>query len=110
MQIKPAIALEKLKDSKNEFLELFNHGSLAVEVYKPNLVDKQSPHDRDEIYVVISGSGEFINGKDTQTFGSGDVLFVPAGTEHRFNNFTNDFSTWVFFYGPKGGEAAKKKQ
>jgi hypothetical protein len=23
---------------------------------------------------------------------------------HRFEDFTEDFSTWVFFYGPVGGE------
>ena len=108
MQIKPAEALEKLKDSNNEFLELFGHGSLSVEVYKPNLVDNQTPHERDEIYVIISGSGEFIHAENTQSFDVGDVLFVPAGIEHRFINFTNDFSTWVFFYGPNGGEAENK--
>jgi mannose-6-phosphate isomerase-like protein (cupin superfamily) len=35
-----------------------------------------------------------------------DVLFVPAGVEHRFENFTDDFTTWVIFYGQKGGEKA----
>lgn len=105
MHIKPTLALEKLKESKTEFLEVFGHGSLEVEVYKPHLTDKQTPHERDEIYVIISGSGDFINGKDRHSFGVGDVLFVPAGREHRFINFTNDFSTWVFFYGPKGGES-----
>lgn len=105
MQINPTIALEKLKDSGSEFLELFHHGSLVVELYKPHLTDKQTPHERDELYVVISGSGEFINGENRHAFDVGDVLFVPAGREHRFINFTNDFSTWVFFYGPKGGES-----
>jgi hypothetical protein len=23
---------------------------------------------------------------------------------HRFENFTDDFGTWVIFYGPEGGE------
>jgi len=35
---------------------------------------------------------------------AGDVLFVAAGVEHRFSKFTDDFATWVFFYGPQGGE------
>lgn len=35
---------------------------------------------------------------------AGDVLFVAAGVEHRFSNFSEDFVTWVFFYGPQGGE------
>ena len=35
---------------------------------------------------------------------AGDVLFVPAGMEHRFENFSDDFATWVVFYGKEGGE------
>lgn len=108
MHFQPSDALECLKDSSKEFIELFNHGSLSVEVYKPELTDLQIPHNRDEIYVVISGSGKFINGNNTVEFKAGDFLFVPAGIEHRFINFTNDFSTWVFFYGPDGGEVIEK--
>ena len=57
-----------------------------------------------EIYVIISGEGTFLNNDKQVNFKAGDFLFVPAGIEHRFTNFTADFSTWVFFYGPKGGE------
>ena len=35
---------------------------------------------------------------------AGDCLFVAAGVEHRFETFSNDFSTWDVFWGPKGGE------
>jgi uncharacterized RmlC-like cupin family protein len=35
---------------------------------------------------------------------SGDVLFVRAGVKHKFENFSDDFATWVIFYGPEGGE------
>ena len=108
MHIQSSDALVSLQNSPKEFIELFHHGSLTVEVYKPKLTDQQSPHDRDEIYVVISGSGKFVNGKQTVDFKAGDFLFVAAGIEHRFINFTSDFSTWVFFYGPKGGEATEK--
>jgi mannose-6-phosphate isomerase-like protein (cupin superfamily) len=37
-------------------------------------------------------------------FRTGDLLFVPAGVIHRFEEFTDDFCTWVMFYGPEGGE------
>ena len=83
---------------------MFRYGSLSVEVYQPDKIDKQEPHERDEIYVIISGSGTFINDGVSCEFISGDFLFVKAGVKHRFINFTEDFSTWVFFYGPKGGE------
>ncbi|MFT4663412.1 MAG: mannose-6-phosphate isomerase-like protein (cupin superfamily) [Polaribacter sp.] len=64
----------------------------------------QEPHKQDEVYVVISGTGTFINGETTSPFGPRDFLFVPAGVEHRFVDFTDDFSTWVIFYGKNGGE------
>lgn len=100
----PQKALKVLKASENEFIKVFEHGSLEVEMYKPNKIDKQQPHTRDEIYVVVSGSGYFVNGDERHPFVPGQVLFVPAGTIHRFEDFTDDFATWVFFYGPEGGE------
>lgn len=87
------------------FAELFSHGSLVVEYYKPDKVDLQTPHTRDEVYVVVSGRGWFVNGDDKHEFETGEVLFVPAGVDHRFVDFSDDFATWVLFYGPEGGEA-----
>lgn len=97
-------ALQKLKGTDEAFKELFSHGSMTVEIYKPDKIDLQQPHTRDELYVVTTGSGYFVNGKSREKFEAGEVLFVPAGVEHRFEDFTDDFSTWVFFYGPEGGE------
>ena len=82
------------------------HGSLLVEYYAPRGRDVQTPHTRDEVYVVIQGSGSFVNGGVRHPFGTGDVLFVPAGVVHRFEEFTDDFAVWVMFYGPEGGEPA----
>jgi mannose-6-phosphate isomerase-like protein (cupin superfamily) len=100
-------ALEGLKDEKQLFKKLFSHGSLDVEIYKPNKVDLQKPHDRDEIYVVASGSGYFVNGDLREQVEQGEGWVVPAGVAHRFEDFSENFSTWVFFYGPVGGEAEK---
>jgi len=96
--------LHKLNLSGKEFINLFNHGTLEVELYQPNLIDKQEPHEKDEIYIIASGSGKFFNeGKNVDVM-KGDFVFVQAGNEHRFFDFSDDFSTWVIFYGPKGGE------
>jgi mannose-6-phosphate isomerase-like protein (cupin superfamily) len=104
----PAQALAALAGNTDgtPFKELFKHGSLAVEVYRPIGVDHQSVHDRDEAYVVIAGRGTFLCGDLRLPFGPGDFLFVAAGMAHRFENFSDDFSTWVLFYGPHGGEEA----
>jgi len=80
------------------------HGSMEVRWYAPVGVDAQTPHDRDELYVVHRGTGWFVNGAARHRFGPGDVLFVPAGVEHRFEEFSEGFATWVVFYGPIGGE------
>ena len=78
-----------------------------MKLYAPRGSDPQSPHTRDEIYVVIRGTGDFICPGECRKFGPHDFLFVPAGMEHRFENFSDDLALWVFFYGPEGGEAEK---
>src|SRR5947209_18171846 len=65
------------------FAKAMEHGSLVVEIYAPRGVDPQQPHTRDELYVVVSGVGEFVNGDERHGFAPGDVLFVPAGIVHR---------------------------
>jgi len=104
MKINPKEALQKLTEIESPFLTVFEHGTLSLEVYKPEQVDLQQPHSRDEVYVIISGNGEFVNDGMRSQVNVGDFLFVPAGIKHRFENFTEDFSTWVIFYGPEGGE------
>jgi mannose-6-phosphate isomerase-like protein (cupin superfamily) len=86
------------------FVDVFRRGTLSVEMYAPRGIDAQSPHTRDEIYVVLQGQGWFINGEARHPFTPGDVLFVPAGVEHRFVDFSDDLAVWVIFYGPEGGE------
>lgn len=105
MQFSAEQALECLSDHKGKtFCELFRHGSMSLEIYAPQGHDPQQPHAQDEIYVVISGQGLFQNGAVVAPFRAGDFLFVPAGVEHRFLEFSEDFKTWVIFYGPVGGE------
>jgi mannose-6-phosphate isomerase-like protein (cupin superfamily) len=106
-RVSVAEALARLPGANGErFAEVLKHGSLAVEIYAPRGRDPQGPHTRDELYVVFEGSGEFVSGAERHAFAAGDVLFVPAGVAHRFENFTDDLVVWVVFYGPEGGEAA----
>jgi mannose-6-phosphate isomerase-like protein (cupin superfamily) len=99
-----ALARLPTPDGKR-FATVLEHGSLVVEIYAPRGIDPQQPHTRDEAYIVMQGSGEFINGESRQRIAPGDFLFVPAGVVHRFLNFTDDLVVWVIFYGPEGGEA-----
>ena len=83
---------------------VLEHGTLEVRHYAPRGSDPQTPHTRDEVYVVINGTGWFVNGESRRRFQPHDMLFVPAGAVHHFEDFSDDFATWVVFYGPEGGE------
>lgn len=85
---------------------LLRNGSMELGYYRPLDEDKQSHHLQDEIYIVQSGSGTFVRGEERIEFAAGDALFVKAGVEHRFVDFSRDFAAWVVFYGPDGGESA----
>ena len=84
---------------------VYAHGNMLLKLFAPRGHDPQPPHTRDELYFVASGTGWFVNGEDRHSFSTGDVLFVPAGVVHRFEDFSEDLSVWVVFYGPEGGEA-----
>jgi mannose-6-phosphate isomerase-like protein (cupin superfamily) len=74
-----------------------------VELYAPRGVDEQRPHERDELYIVVTGRGRFRSAGTEVAFAPGDLLFVPAGMEHRFEAFGDDLVVWVVFFGPHGG-------
>lgn len=83
---------------------MLTHARLLVKVYTPRGNDPQQPHTRDEVYVVAKGNGEFVYADERKAFQATDLLFVPAGVSHRFENFSDDLTVWVIFYGPEGGE------
>lgn len=93
-----------LDDAAAPFFRGFAHGSASVELFEPEGTDTQQPHAQDELYIVRAGTSGFVkDGKRVEVAG-GDVLFVEAGLDHRFVDFSDDFSTWVIFWGPDGGE------
>jgi mannose-6-phosphate isomerase-like protein (cupin superfamily) len=92
------------KAPAEQYTILYRHGTLEAGLYAPRGVDEQTPHTRDEVYVVVKGSGHFICGDARRAFAPGELLFVPAGMTHRFESFTSDLTVWVIFYGPQGGE------
>ena len=93
-----------LQGQDKPYILAWERGELEVELYEPRGTDTQSPHTRDEIYVVVTGSGDFTCEGETRPFKPGAVLFAPAGADHRFLDFTDDLSVWVIFYGPEGGD------
>ncbi len=49
--------------------------------------DRQQPHDDDEVYVVLEGTGVLtVEGKEVAVK-EGDAVFVEAGADHRFTAY-----------------------
>jgi mannose-6-phosphate isomerase-like protein (cupin superfamily) len=86
------------------FLYALRHGTMKLGLYAPRGRDDQTPHAQDELYWVVSGSGFFQKNGERRPFAAHDVIFVEAGAEHRFVDFTSDFAAWVVFWGAEGGE------
>ena len=49
--------------------------------------DRQQPHEFDEVYVVLEGSGVLEVEGETSPLREGESLFVPAGADHRFTAY-----------------------
>ncbi len=67
------------------------HESPGVEIGVYVLVapepDRQQPHEDDEVYVVLEGSGTLdVEGTSVQ-MKEGDAVFVEAGADHRFSAY-----------------------
>jgi len=92
------------------FVTALAHGSMRVELFVPAASrlgkDVQQPHAQDELYLVQHGRACLRIANEEHALRAGDVRFVPAGVDHRFESFSQDFATWVVFYGPHGGEHA----
>jgi mannose-6-phosphate isomerase-like protein (cupin superfamily) len=89
------------------FATLVERGTLTAKLSlghfapRPN---QQTPHRQDELYVIVRGRGVLWHDGRRDPFEAGDLLFVAAGTEHHFEEFSDDLAVWVLFYGAEGGE------
>jgi len=93
--------------SGEHFVSVLRRGTLDAKLSlgqfapRPN---RQTPHAQDEIYVIVRGRGVLFHDGKRDAFEQGDLLFVAAGTEHHFEEFSDDLAVWVVFYGVQGGE------
>ena len=85
-------------------VSVLERGTLQTKLSRPVEPNVQTPHAQDEIYVIAHGSGWLAHDGRRDRFAAGDLLFVAAGVEHRFEDFSDDLAVWVMFYGPEGGE------
>jgi mannose-6-phosphate isomerase-like protein (cupin superfamily) len=84
--------------------QVLRRGTLDLKLSQPVRPNRQTPHTQDELYVIVQGRGVLVHDGKRDAMAAGDVAFIAAGTEHHFEDFSDDLSVWVVFYGPEGGE------
>jgi len=83
---------------------VMKRGTADVKLSIPAPPNVQTPHEQDEIYVVVRGRGVLVHEGKRDPFEAGDLLFVAARVEHHYEDFSNDLALWRIFYGAHGGE------
>ncbi|MFE0463514.1 cupin domain-containing protein [Kitasatospora sp. NPDC058965] len=85
------------------YLRFLKERTMSAGLYalSPGETDTQGAHQQDELYQVISGRASLTVGEETCTVGRGSVVFVPAGTPHRFHHITEELRVLVVFSPPE---------
>jgi mannose-6-phosphate isomerase-like protein (cupin superfamily) len=83
------------------------HESTGLEIGVYALVapepDRQQPHEDDEVYVVLEGSGVLEVEGESVPVSEGSAVFVEAGADHRFTAYEQLAVLVIFERKPKGG-------
>lgn len=95
--------IEQRNQQQSPYLEFLRSSSLSLGVYMlpAGGVDPQQPHKQDEVYYVVSGQGIIRVGNEDRAVGSGSVIFVEAGVDHRFHSIAENLVVLVFFAPPE---------
>lgn len=95
---------ERAADHDALYHEFIRESSLSVGLYTipAGEPDPQEPHGEDEVYHVVSGRATFEHEGSSQPVAAGDVIYVPAGDDHRFVDVAETLETLVFFAPAEG--------
>jgi mannose-6-phosphate isomerase-like protein (cupin superfamily) len=98
-----AFAIDELRSQRqksgNAYLPFFKVPSMRMGVYAlgAGAEDKQSPHDEDEVYYVLSGRGTLRVESEEHPVQPGSLVFVAAHATHKFHSITEPLEVLVFF-------------
>lgn len=81
------------------YLSFLERPSLSAGLYElaAGAEDRQTPHERDEVYHVLAGRARLVVGGDDVPVRPGSVVYVAAGVEHRFHAIEEDLRVLVMF-------------
>jgi mannose-6-phosphate isomerase-like protein (cupin superfamily) len=90
--------------SDGAYLQFLRERHMSVGLYALDrgTPDPQQPHRQDEVYFVISGRASITVGQETSEVARGSVVYVPAGTPHKFHHISEDLRVMVVFAPPEG--------
>lgn len=99
-----AALLDRRRLSDGPYLEFVRRPALSVGVYvlAAGAVDRQQPHQEDEVYHVVEGRGRITVGDETRAVEPGSVLYVAATVPHRFHDIEEELRILVFFAPAEG--------
>ena len=98
-----AFELNQLKQehsTTNElYLEFLRESSMSIGLYilPAGGVDPQSPHNEDEVYVVLNGRSQIMVDGEDRPVQKGSIVFVGKHVDHRFHSIEEDLEILVFF-------------
>lgn len=101
-----AFAIDELRarreKSGNVYLQFLKVPSMRMGVYSlaAGAEDKQSPHEEDEVYYVLSGRAALRVDAEEHPVQPGSLVFVAAHAAHKFHDIAEPLEVLVFFSAP----------
>lgn len=85
------------------YQEFLRRTSMSAGIYTlpTGSQDTQEPHNEDELYYVLSGSGVIEVGEEKEAVSPGLAVFVPAHAQHKFSTITKELKVLVIFSAPE---------
>ena len=85
--------------SGKPYLEFLREPAISGGLYTLPIggTDLQQPHSEDEVYIVLEGLAQIQIGDQDYPVKSGDTIFVPALTQHRFHSILEELRVIVVF-------------
>jgi len=98
-------AAETLSGQAVEYREVLRVPAMSAGMYHlpRRAVDPQAPHQEDEVYYVLSGSGKIRAGEETASVGPGDLIYIPAHEPHSFIEIEQALTLLVVFAPAESG-------
>jgi mannose-1-phosphate guanylyltransferase len=91
--------LEQLKQEDRHYGEVLSGQWRKVERGRYPDPEHKTPHEEDELYYIISGSGTASVDEETFAIEEGDVVYVEKGVKHDFYDIDDELVALIVFAG-----------